>query len=284
LYRQYGCFSLVYCQVNVRNSYILLSGIVLILFSHSCRDAFEYSPYQVFNSNSQVALNAKNLQRLYTMPEDDTITIALVGDSQRFYDQVQTFIDTVNKLPSIDFVLLAGDITDFGLLTEFELIHEKLVNLNKPYISVIGNHDAVARGEEVFERMFGPLDFSFIYSGVKFVCHNTNSKEFNITEVPNIEWLKKELVQDDLADYFVAVSHIPPYSVDFNKDLEGPYTSLFRETPSFLVSLHAHVHEHTDGYPYEDGIRYITSYSFDQKSFLLLKISAGQVYKQTITY
>lgn len=263
---------------------VLSGALAIAVFIMACGDAFEYSPNQIFDGDSQFDLNAKNLLRLDTLPTDDTITIAFVGDSQRFYDELEAFIDTVNALSSIDFILLAGDISDFGLLEEFELINEKLKRLNKPYFGVAGNHDVVARGEEIFKRMYGPLDFSFVYDGVKFVVHNTNAKEFNTGKVPDIAWLKKELAKQDSVDYFVAVSHIPPFSHDFDKDLEGQYVTLFQETPSFLISLHAHIHEHTDGYPYNDGIRYLTSYSFDQKSFVLLKITQGQVYKHTIAY
>jgi 3',5'-cyclic AMP phosphodiesterase CpdA len=268
----------------MKTRFNFLNAAILILLFSGCRDAFEYSPNQIYDDDSEVGLNLTNLHRLDTLPADDTITIAFVGDSQRFYDEIETFIDTANAIPSIDFVLLAGDITDFGLLQEFELVHEKFQRLNKPYFGVVGNHDVVSKGSEVFERMFGPLDFSFVYNRVKFVLHNTNGKEFTSGNVPDMAWLRTELASDPAIDYFVAVSHIPPYSIDFDKKLEGAYVNLFRETPSFLVSLHGHIHEHTDGYPYNDGIRYITSYSFDQRSFVLLKISGGEIYKQLIAY
>src|SRR5688572_17958288 len=109
----------------MKNVYLFAPAVIITVFAFACRDAFEYSPNQVFDSNSAVGVNAINLQRLDTLPVDDTISIAFVGDSQRFYDELELFIDTVNAIPSIDFVLLAGDITDFGLLEEFELIHEK---------------------------------------------------------------------------------------------------------------------------------------------------------------
>src|SRR5688500_17331269 len=115
---------------------------ILLIILQAC-DAFEYSPNQVYDKSSQIALNEKNLALLNSQPKDDTITIAFVGDSQRFYDELTLFIDTVNNLPEIDFILLAGDISDFGLLEEFELINEKLADLTKPYIGVIGNHDVV---------------------------------------------------------------------------------------------------------------------------------------------
>lgn len=258
---------------------------VLVLISAllgSC-DSFEFSPNQVFDDNSEINLNSKNLIRLDTLPHDDTITFAFVGDSQRFYDQLDLFVDTVNHIPEIDFVILAGDVSDFGLLTEFELINNFLAKLEKPYFGVIGNHDAVQKGHEVFERMYGPLDFSFDYGGVRFVCHNTNSKEFD-SKVPDIAWLRTQLVKNDSVKYFIPVSHVPPYSTDFDEALVGPYTSLFSETPGLLASMHAHVHIHQDTIPYNDGIRYITSDSFDKRSFLMMTVVNGQIFKTIIDY
>jgi 3',5'-cyclic-AMP phosphodiesterase len=255
----------------------------LAFFLHAC-DSFEYSPNQVYSKSSQVGLNAKNLELLYSQPQDDTITIAFVGDSQRFYDELDLFIDTVNNIAGVDFVLLAGDISDFGLLAEFELINEMLAKLEKPYIGVVGNHDVVSRGEQVFERMFGPLNFSFHYGGVKFVAHNTNGKEYMTGDVPDMNWLGTQLTDSDSSEYFIPVSHVPPFSSDFDEDLVGAYTNLFHETPSLLVSLHGHIHTHKDGYPYNDGVRYMTTHSFDKKTFVLLKIVKGQVTFSLIDY
>jgi 3',5'-cyclic-AMP phosphodiesterase len=261
------------------------SIIFLAAFSlQSCWDAFEYSPNQIFDRNSPRDLNAKNLQRLREMSGDDTVTIAFVGDSQRFYDELHDFVGTVNRISSVDFVLLAGDITDFGLLKEYEMIEEMLDQLNKPYIGVVGNHDVLGKGEEVFVRTFGPTNFSFTYQNIKFVCHNTNSKEYLTGNVPDIAWLKQELVQSDSAHYFIPVSHVPPFSRDFDDALEGPYSTLFKETSNLLISLHAHVHNYTDSMPYNDGVRYMTSYSFDQTRFVLLKIIDGKIYHEIVNY
>lgn len=262
----------LYCSMKCYYYLLIVCGAVLI---QSCWHAFEYSPNQVFDDDSKLNLNAKNLEGLYANPPDDTITIAFIGDSQRFYDELQQFIDTVNSIPSVDFVLLAGDISDFGLLSEFKLVQEMLAQLNKPYIGVVGNHDVVSKGEAVFELMFGPLNFSFVYQQVKFVVHNINGREYKTGDVPDIAWLKKELVKKGKAKYFVPVSHIPPFSNDFDKNLEPAYAALFREAPSLLLSLHGQIHEFRDGYPYHDGVRYMTSHSFDLQSFVLLKIVSG---------
>ena len=267
-----------------RGQFIRIAAVIIEWGIGGCRDSFEFSPNQVFDNDSGQQLNSKNIARLYSLPKDDTITIAFVGDSQRFYDELSTFIKTVNQFPNVDFVLLAGDISDFGLLEEFEMINEMFAELNKPYIGVIGNHDVLGKGDEVFERMFGPLNFSFYYQDVKFVLHNTNSKEYNTGNVPDLNWLKSQLVKSDSAKYFILVSHVPPFSGDFDKNLEGEYAATLQETPSLLVSLHGHIHEHKDGYPYQDGVRYITAPSFDKKSFVLIQVVSGKLFTRLIYY
>jgi 3',5'-cyclic-AMP phosphodiesterase len=259
--------------------------VSVILLVGACNN-FEFSPNQTFDRNSPRDLNAVNMARLAELPVDDTITIAFVGDSQRFYDQVERFVKKVNTISQVDFVLLAGDISDFGLLNEFEWVHKRLSKLAKPYIAVIGNHDVIANGENVFRRMYGPLDFSFVYDSVKFIIHNTNGREYPSREVPDLTWLEQELNAEpsDGVKHYIAVSHVPPTDGDFKQQLIEPYTALFRSTPGFLVSLHGHVHNHTDGYPFSDGVRYITSFSLDQPSFVLLKIKGNVILKEIIEY
>lgn len=254
-----------------------------VLFFLAGCDAFEYSPNQAFDANSEVALNQRNINRLLKSDGDDTITIAFVGDSQRFYDELELFIDKVNQYPEVDFVLLAGDITDFGLLQEYELVHDRLTRINKPYIGVVGNHDVLANGEETFERMYGPLNQSFIYKNVKFILHNTNGREYPDKEVPDLEWLSSQFNADDDSKFVIPVSHIPPFDPDFDSTLETGYSDLMRKH-KVLISLHGHIHQFKDGFPYGDGIRYMTSPSFDTRSFVMLKIVNGKVFHQLIDY
>jgi 3',5'-cyclic-AMP phosphodiesterase len=258
--------------------------IVLLFLTFVLSNCTEYSPNQVFDNNSPKDINQKNIQKILATPDNDTLTIAFIGDSQRFYDEVELFVDKVNEFKDVDFVIIAGDISDFGLLAEFEWITTRLDKLNVPYIGVIGNHDVIANGEQVFERMFGPLNYSFVYDSVKFIVHNTNSREYLGQNVPDLNWLSTELAPSPSVKHFIAVSHVPPFNGDFNKDLEVPYSQQFRDTPGFLLSLHGHIHNHTDGYPYEDGIRYITSHFFPQRKFVKLEVHHGQVTKTLIDY
>lgn len=214
------------------------SLLLLVFFILSGCGKLEYSPNQSFDRNSPVALNKTNINRLLQTPGDDTIRFILGGDTQRAYDNTSAFVASANRVPGVDFVVIDGDISDFGLLLEMEEVHERLSKLSVPYIAVIGNHDLVSHGETVFKRMYGDLDFSFTYKQVKFICHNTNSREYKFNgRVPDLDWLGNALHDPG---YFVSIGHVPPVSGDFDQALRPHYTKLLRQHPRMLANLYAH--------------------------------------------
>ena len=200
---------------------------------------------------------------------------------------IRNLIRTVfNVITEVDLILLAGDISDFGLLREFEWVNRSLSKLSKPYLGVLGNHDVIANGESVFTRMFGPANYTFVYDSIRFIVHNTNGREYLTEKVPDMNWLQSQFSDDsdETVKYVIGVSHVPPFHGDFQQDLVQSYAELLRTTPGFLISLHGHIHDHTDGYPFNDGVRYLTSYAFDKPSFVLLKISGKSITKTIIDY
>ncbi|KAA0992719.1 metallophosphoesterase family protein [Dyadobacter aurulentus] len=265
-------------------------GLKIFLFAMlisalgACRQ-FEFSPNQASDKHSVTNSNAKNLLKLNEQPLDDTVSIVFVGDSQRWYSELDRFVDKVNATAGVDFILLAGDISDFGLLQEFEWVNRRLSNLNKPYFGVVGNHDLVANGEQVFTNIFGPTDYSFVYDSIKFIAHNTNSLEYSKRKIPDMDWLASEMKDCNAIKHIITVSHVPPFSaLEFDQDLLVPYTNLLKHHPKTLLSLHGHVHQHLDFFPFEDGVRYMTSYAFNQNAFVLLKIVDGRVFKTIVDY
>lgn len=262
-----------------------LAGSLFFTFTMAGCGHFEFSPNQSSDRSAPSELNAQNLTKLRRNAEDDTVTIVFAGDTQRWYDEQERFVRKVNSLKNIDLVLLAGDISDFGLLQEFKWVHKRLSALQAPYFGVIGNHDMVANGRQVFARMFGPLNYSFVYSGIKFIAHNTNSLEAPGQNVPDLGWLAGELRNNEHAKYIVTVSHVPPFNtMEFGEKSVQPYTELLHKTPNLLLSLHGHVHQHQDFYPFNDNVHYITSFSFGQRAFVLLQIINGTVLKTIVDY
>jgi 3',5'-cyclic-AMP phosphodiesterase len=247
----------------------LLFSFIYILTGCSL---FEYHPYEVIVPDDEQDLNAKAIQAIQaTIPQKDTMTLILMGDTQRFYDDVDDFVTSANTYAA-DFVVLNGDITDFGINDEFHWVHSIMKKLNKPYLAVIGNHDVSGNGELVFEKMYGSLNYSFIKNGFKFIFLNTNSREYRFNgHVPDTTWLKDQLTGDDFS-HGVVSSHVPPFDNDFDPALENAYARILRHSNKVNVSLHGHLHSYSNSQPYDDGIQYIVSTSMDQRMYLILKL------------
>lgn len=250
--------------------------LYLILFfciSISSCSNLEFSPNQIFDKNSYQDINANNLEKLGDGIQDDTVRFIITGDTQRWYDEAVKFYKKVNSMLGVDFVIVAGDVTEFGSLKEMQWLAEKFNKLTAPYFVVVGNHDLTMRGREVFLRMYGELNYSFIYGGVKFICHDTNSREylFNGT-VPNIPWLKKELQAEEGVNNYVAISHIPPISDDFDKNLVNDYINIFDETPGFLTSFHAHTHNFKAFKILDSHTPFVITSAIGKREFLLVEI------------
>lgn len=56
-------------------------------------------------------------------------------------DDLNKAIDDINARPDIQFVIISGDITEFGTDQEIEGTRQVLSRLTKKYLFVPGNHD-----------------------------------------------------------------------------------------------------------------------------------------------
>src|SRR4051812_34652273 len=112
----------------------LVTTAILFILACLCSacNKFEYSPYQSKTTEDMPGnVNAVNLAKLMAASgnSDDTVTIAFTGDCQRFYDRLDGLVKKVNTIPNIDFLIMAGDIADFGVLKEYLWINERLQKL-----------------------------------------------------------------------------------------------------------------------------------------------------------
>ena len=250
----------------------ILSIILLFTFLLGC-GGIEYSPNQVFDKNSNVDVNAKNLEKLGDGKQDDSVRFIVMGDPQRSHNETDGFYKKVNSMEGVDFVIVAGDISEFGILKEMDAIANSLNNLKVPYLAVVGNHDLTARGREVFQHMYGDLNYSFVYGGVKFICHDTNSREYNFDgTVPNIPWLEKELMPESGVENYVAISHVPPNSLDFDDTLINEYVGAFSQATGFLGSFHGHTHSFDEFRLGDADFPYVITSTIGKKEFLLVEI------------
>ena len=263
---------------------IQVTFILFISVFSGCSD-FEYSPNQIFSKNSYRDLNAINLNKLGDGQQDDTVRFIITGDTQRSHNETVNVYKKVNTMTGIDFVIVACDITEFGNLKEMQGVAENLTKLNRPFLAVIGNHDLTSRGRDAFQHMYGKLNYSFVYGGVKFICHDTNSREYSFNgQVPNIPWLKKELEPQPHVESYVAISHVPPTSPDFDQNLEYDYASTFSNAGGFLTSFHAHNHVFEQFTVGNFETPFVVTSAIGKNEFLLVEIVNNKLSFEQISF
>src|SRR5215207_9484795 len=138
-----------------------ISLVLLLLCLTSCKKYLEYSPNEIRLEESNKNLNQKNIQRIQSLPVKTTFSFAVTGDTQRSYEALDDLVEELNKRNDVSFLIVNGDLTDFGQNREYKWIARSLSKLKIPYVAVIGNHDMLANGHRIFNQMFGPDDFSY---------------------------------------------------------------------------------------------------------------------------
>ena len=80
-------------------------------------------------------------------------------------------VEDINKNPDIQFVIISGDIANFGTDNEIRSAKNIFDKLNKPWFIIPGNHDATwsESGTNTFQKVFGYERFEFEAGGIKFL-------------------------------------------------------------------------------------------------------------------
>ncbi len=83
-------------------------------------------------------------------------------------------IKEINALrPVPDVVVHSGDITNYGVLSEYELAESKLAFIKPRLITVPGNHDEKNYGSELYMETFGPVDVRVDVGRATIFCMNS---------------------------------------------------------------------------------------------------------------
>jgi 3',5'-cyclic-AMP phosphodiesterase len=247
--------------------------LLVVLCIAGCK--MQYHPNEVRPDYTN--LNVININKLRNDDVDDKFSFILVGDTQRFYEQLDDFVDHINGLDGIAFVLLNGDLVDFGLNKEYNWVAERLNRLKVPFIATIGNHDMLANGRLIYDKMFGPENFSFYYGNSKFIGLNTNSEEVGFNgSLPDLNFLSHEMA-DTAAKNIFLLSHVSPSSAAFDRNLEMGFVELLQSNPRTRISMHGHDHQYKLLEPYEDGIDYLHVGATGARNYAKISVN-GELY------
>lgn len=274
-----------FCNTNYSGMKKVLTVIILLatcLF-HSC-DMIEYHPYDGRISGEK-GINKKNIARIEEACKGKKkIRFALVSDTQRSYNETEDFVKDMNKRDSIDFVINAGDVADFGLTKEFMWMRDAMNKLNVPYVVILGNHDCLANGVEIYQTIFGDVNFSFLAGNTKFVCLNTNALEFDYSHpVPDFQFIENEL-KDERKEYerTVVAMHARPFSDVFNDNVANVFQRYIKEFKSLQFCLNGHNHQMQIEDLFDDGVMYFGVPNVGKRIYYLFTINEDDTYSYEI--
>ncbi len=252
----------------------LVAGVAFIF--GGCHP-FEYHPYDTRLDKKYNNINSKNIQKICANDRHaDTVRFAFMGDTQRWYDETEDFVKAVNSREDIDFVVHGGDISDFGMKKEFCWIHDIMDKLKVPYVAIIGNHDHLGTGGEIYRAMYGDFNFSFIYGGIKFLGLNTNALDFDYsTPVPDFEFIQREIADTVGVEYdrTIAMMHAEPGDIVFNNNVKFVFHEYLKQFRHLMFCVHAHEHHLMKNEFFDDGILYYGSDAMKNRNYLLFTVT-----------
>jgi outer membrane protein assembly factor BamB len=86
-------------------------------------------------------------------------------------DDLRRTVADINSLDGIDFIIITGDITEFGADDQLRLAKQILDSLKTPWHIIPGNHDMKwgGSGGASFKKIFGSVRFLFSFGGYTFI-------------------------------------------------------------------------------------------------------------------
>lgn len=244
------------------------------LTAQGCDDPFEYHVYSA-KVTGTTGINGRNIGIIEDELKDrETFRFAVISDSHLWYDELEEFVGHVNKREDIDFVIHAGDLSDFGATDEFLWTRDILEGMHKPYVALIGNHDCLGNGEKVYHKVFGDLNFSFTAGNVLFVAVQTNILEYDYKNpVPNFAFMDGLLARADLPPRTVFLMHARPYADDFNDNAAQPFEGYLQSFPSPLFCVNGHDHRLQEDDLFNDGLMYYGATCIQHHAYLVFTIT-----------
>jgi len=253
---------------------------VLLFFILQACDMFESHPYDG-NVKGETGINAKNKERIEkSCKGKTTIRFAFISDTQRWYDETEDFVKALNKRDDIDFVIHGGDIADFGLTKEYTWMRDILNGLHVPYVALLGNHDCLANGDDVFRKVFGEENFVFLAGNTKFICLNTNALEFDYSyNIPDLKFMENQL-SDDRPEYekTIIAMHVRPFAEQFNNNVTTYFQKLVKSYKGIQFCIYGHEHNIVADDLFQDGIIYYQVSNIEKRKYLVFTLKPDNTY------
>lgn len=251
-----------------------LCGVgILLLYVQGC-NVIEYHPYDT-RISGETGINDKNIRLIEErMQGKKEFRFAMISDTQRRYDETEDVVEHINRRGDIDFVLHGGDIADFGETKEFLWARDIFNRLWMPYVCLLGNHDCLGSGFDVFYKVFGSENFAFTVGNVRMVCLNTNALEYDYSHpVPDFNFMEDQLVNmPEGIEKTIVAMHVPPGDVEFNNNVNRAFERYITSYPDLQFCLYGHNHCWAEKEIFEDGVMYYGCTTVGKRGYYVITI------------
>lgn len=262
--------------MNARSFRIIIVSYLVVVLTTSCEELIDYSPYQNIVPGRWKNQNISNYNDLLPSAKEvfEPFKVALISDSHTYYDEFEKQVKYINSLDDIDFVIHLGDITLSANSREFEWYSDIMNKINRPVITVIGNHDCLGNGYSIYTEMFGQSNFFFEYRDVKFVIFDDIIWEKHIAD-PDFKWFDDALENDGQYRHVIPFSHIPPWDDQFSMGNELLFNNILEDN-HIPLSVHGHDHHYKWKQHYGE-VNYLSVPAPDKSELVILDIQPENV-------
>lgn len=246
----------------------------MCLLGMSGCDLIEYHPYDTRVTGAE-NLNEQHIAQIESACRaGQCFRFAMISDTQRCYDETEEAVHALNARQDIDFVIHGGDISDFGATKEFLWQRDLLQQLQVPYVVLLGNHDCLGTGEDVYAAVFGSPNFGFTVGTTRFICLNTNAMEYDYSHpVPDFEFLRSEFEHlDPKIRRTIFVMHVRPYEFQFNNNVAEIFEICVKRFPGVEFCLFGHEHRLMVEDLFGDGVLYYGCPNIEKRQYLLFTV------------
>ena len=163
-----------------------------------------------------------NFHQLQKIDKNKTnFSFAVFGDNK---NSITTFDDLISKLNKEDvlFAIDDGDLVFDGENEKFGFFLNQIKGLNKPLLTVFGNHEAMEKGRATYYDLFGPFYYSFAVGNSYFIVLD-DANEKNLDDV-QFNWLKNEFKISQNFKYHFVFMHVPLYDPRDDQGIHLPHS------------------------------------------------------------
>jgi len=157
------------------------------------------------------SLNNQMLKKIqFENSNSSNFSFAVMGDNRDGDYVLNKIIKSINKDKDVKFALNNGDLVPDGYNKEFKNYLKLIKTSDKPFISIIGNHEKPwYSGKTNYEHFFGKTYFSFRFGNSYFIILD-DSNEKGLSKKQK-KWLINELKKAQSFQNRFIFMHVPLY-------------------------------------------------------------------------